>query len=183
MLLDRRGGAFICAMLASALFLLAGCGGKSSSAGNPSASSSSTSSGTTSASTGASGTSSPPLSKQFIAQADPICRKANSLLARSSAKGKKAPELAEAVVVNETIERKTAAALAKLSPPPALASGWAKMLGYRRALANELGTLAAAVKREDSSAVPALTRSKKKLHRDLSQLARSAGFKYCAKIG
>jgi hypothetical protein len=119
----------------------------------------------------------------FIEQADPICRKANVLLAQSSAKGKKPAELAVAVVANEAIERKAAAELAHLTPPPALASAWTKLLGDRRELANGLGNLAAAVKRQDQTALPASGKSKKKLHADLTKVASAAGFKDCSKIG
>jgi hypothetical protein len=185
MLFDRRGAVFLCALLASAVLLLAGCGGKSSTAGSAATgtSASATSNDTSTAASGAS-SSSGTAASAFIAQADTICGKANVLLARSSrAKGRTTAELAAAVVANETIERKAAAELAGLMPPTTLAPAWKRLLNDRRALADELGNLAAAVKRESQEALVTLGKSKKKLHTDLRQVAGKAGFKDCAKIG
>jgi hypothetical protein len=186
MLFDRHRTGPLCAVLASVALLLAGCGRKSTTAGSAATGTSpgATSSGTSTAAPSTSSSSPPGASAAaFIAQADPICRKANVLLAQSSAKGKNAAELAAAVIVNETVERKAATELAKLTPPSGLASVWVKMLNYRRELANALGNAAVAVKREAKASLPALTKAKKKLHRELSQTASSAGFKDCAKVG
>jgi hypothetical protein len=155
-----------------------GCGGKSD------VSSSVGKSTSTAAETGQTSASVSAKSEQsFIAQADAICRTSNVRLAHSKAKGEKTAELVAGVIANETIERKALAELGGLSPPPGLASVWKKMLGDRRDLANGLGNLAAATKREDQTALPALGKQKDKLHADLTKVASAAGFKDCSKIG
>jgi hypothetical protein len=176
----RRVFSALCAALCLVTLTLAaaGCGGKSD-----------TSSSTIKSTSTAAATqqTTPPAAKgsdgQFIAQADAICKKANVRLAHSGPKGEKTAELVAGVVENETIERKAVAELGGLKPPAALVSAWTKLLGDRRGLANGLGNLAAATKREDQAALSSLGPPKEKLHADLTKVASAAGFKDCAKIG
>jgi hypothetical protein len=155
-----------------------GCGGKSDVSGSISKSTSTTAeTGQTSAPVSAES------EQPFIAQADAICHTSNVRLAHAKAKGEKTAELVAGVIANETIERKALAELGGLRAPPALASVWKKILGDRRGLANGLGNLAAATKREDQTALPALGKQKENLHADLTKVASAAGFKDCSKVG
>jgi hypothetical protein len=121
--------------------------------------------------------------EQFIARADAICRTTNARLARTTPKGRSPAQIAAAVGENETIERSSNGRLAQLTAPSGLASTWAKMLGYRHQLANQLGSLAAATRRHATAPVKLLSASKKRVHGELRQLATRAGFKDCAKVG
>jgi len=188
---DRRGAFLICVMLVSATFLLAGCGGKSST-GTASAGSSGTSKTAKPAETDAS--SSQPGAdasrKQFIARADPICRRFNVELARSSAKGKggigngrERAAYVAGLLKNETIERRANSELARLAQPPALTADWGEMLADRRLLAKQLGELATALVRKNKVSEQELVNRKKEWHQALRQVAVKAGFKDCARVG
>ena len=154
----------------------AGCGGKSDV-------SSSSGAGAGTPSGGRKTAPRPAVSKrQFVAQADAICRRVNAELADSRVKGERPAELAALIVRNEAIERKAAGELARLTPPPGLASDWARLLGYRRSLATQLGEFAAAV-RSGKRQFPALAKAKERLHADLLETAVHVGLKDCAKTG
>jgi hypothetical protein len=174
-----RGAALTCVIVLAGA-PLAGCGSKTASTVRQPTSSASADAG----SAGAGTSTGEALSRSsLIAHADAICRETNAKLARTQAKGEGPEQVAAAVVENETIERKANGALAKLTPPAELASSWKKMLGYRRSLADQLGSLAAASRNHATASIKALGASKKKLHGDLRQLATKAGFKDCAKVG
>jgi hypothetical protein len=193
MLSDRRGVASTCSVLVLAIFPLAGCGGKSNAttAGAGTNATTLTSSAGKSATTeaGSSESSSAADSeKRFIAAADPICRHVNVQLARSSAQGgtKTARERARyvaALLRNEGLERRSTGELARLTPPPALAADWAKMLGYRRTLASQLGELSTALAHKDKVAQQDLISLKKERHQLLREVAGKDGFKDCATLG
>jgi len=174
---DRRAVGSLCAMLALAIFPVAGCGGKSS-MGTAGPAGKSVPLGTTSGQG-----ESTPSAKRFIALADRICHEVNLQLAHSSAKGKKRAGFIAALIRHETIERRAIGELAGLAPPPALAAAWRRVLGYRQSLANQLGTLAAAMKRRANASEDALVNSKKQVHRQLREVAGKARFKNCAKVG
>jgi hypothetical protein len=117
-----------------------------------------------------------------MAQADAICRKANTRLAKTHAKSRTAEGIAVAAVENEKIERTTVGELAKIKPPAELAAAWAKLLGIRRSLANRLGDFAAALRRGETK-FPRLSKSKKQLRAELSAVGSHAGFEDCTKVG
>jgi hypothetical protein len=125
-------------------------------------------------------------SKQFITQADEICRRANTGIARSEAKlkGKPLKPDAHAAVVtrNQEIEEAAIKELAKLKPPVDLAGAWQKMSVYREALARELGVFATATRLRATN-LAQLVASKKKLHAELRKVGSKARFKECAKLG
>jgi hypothetical protein len=176
-LLLRRSSP-LCATFCLATVALAavGCGGKSDASTTKSASAvAARTQSTTPAAAGP--------EQQFITHADGICQRTNARLAQSGPKGEKTAELVAGVVEHETIERRAVAELGGLKPSPALASAWGKMLSDRRDLANGLGALAAATKREDQAAISTLGKSKKSLHADLTKVASATGFKDCAKVG
>jgi hypothetical protein len=179
MLLHGRAVPIICASIVLAA-LAAGCGGGAKATGTASRASSSVASGA------GSDTNAPPNAgpkATFIVRAEGICRHTNAQLANTKPKGASPEQVAAAVIQNETIERKANGLLAKLSPPGSLAANWRKMLGYRRSLANQLGSLAAAARNHAATSVKLLGQSKKRLHGQLRRLAASAGFKDCAKVG
>jgi hypothetical protein len=124
--------------------------------------------------------------KQFIAQADEICRRANDGIARSEAtltgrRGK--PDAhAAAVTRNQGIEEQAIKELVKLKPPKELTGAWQKMSGYRQALAHQLGVYATATRLRAANVAP-LVASKKKLHAQLREVGIKAGFDDCAKLG
>jgi hypothetical protein len=167
--------------------VLAGCGGKSDASRStaPPASAKGTSSAaqTTPAPTTSTQAPAPTSSsKQFVAQADAICRKANARLARSKAKSRQPSDVAALIQGNQAIEQEAIGRLAKLGAPAELLPAWHKMLGYRRTLADQLGVYATAVGLGVKQ-LSSLAASKKKLHAELLKVGREAGFKDCAKIG
>lgn len=177
--------------IAAVVPFAAGCGGGSSARGagattasdtSSTAGASSTSGATATQTNTTQGSSAAPAAK-FIAQADAICRGANAQLAKSPKVATERPAVfAAAIVRNETIERKAAGDLSKLTPPAELAPAWAKVLADRRLLANQLGDFAAGVRRGEKK-FPALAASKRKLHAELREVAGKAGFKDCASVG
>lgn len=167
---------WVAALALSSLALpIAGCGGGSSNAATETAARSV--SRTTLTSPGSGGRTA------FIARADAICRETNVKLAQTKSKGESPEQVAATVVENETIERKANGRLAKLTAPASLAAAWRKMLGYRRVLADQLGSLAAAARSHSTPSVNSLSASKKQLHGQLRRLATKLGFQDCAKVG
>ncbi len=126
------------------------------------------------------------ISKQFIAQADEICRRANAGIARSEGelKGKRGEPDAHAAAIarNKEIEEKAIKELVKLKPPTGLAGAWQKMSLYREALAHQLSIYATATRLRVTN-VAQLVASKKKLHAELREVGSKAGFNDCAKLG
>jgi hypothetical protein len=120
---------------------------------------------------------------KFIASADAICRQTNAQLAAVQSKGRGPDQIAATVVEHETIERRAAGRLARLTPPAEIVSTWTRMLGLRRSLANQLGSLAAAFRNRATASIKLLGASKKRLHSQVRQLASSAGLKDCVKVG
>jgi hypothetical protein len=125
-------------------------------------------------------------SKQFIAQADAICRRANAGIARSETKlkGKRRKPDAHAAVVtrNQEIEEEAIKELVKLKPTADLTAAWQKMSLYRQALAHQLGVYVTATRLRVTNLGP-LVASKKKLHAELREVGSRAGFNDCAKLG
>jgi hypothetical protein len=180
MLSARPSPVLICTALVVAVF--AGCGGKSSTT------SSTTSAASLHTATGSNlGKSS--TARQLIAMADAICRESKAQLVRSDKRfyGEKhrqqRAELAAHVVRNETIERRTTGELAKLTPPSDLAPAFGKIVEYKRSLANQLGDLAALVRRGATASFSTLRKSKDRLSKQLAEVASKAGFKDCAIAG
>jgi len=56
-------------------------------------------------------------------------------------------------------------------------------VGYKRSLANQLGDLAALVRRGATAPLSALRKSKDRLYKQLAEVASKAGFKDCATTG
>jgi len=125
-------------------------------------------------------------SKQFIARADEICRRANAGLARSEAKVKgklrKPDAHAAAITRNQEIEEKAIKELVKLKAPADLAGAWQKMSLLRQALARQLGVYATATRLRVTN-LAQLAASKKKLHAELREVGSKSGFNDCAKLG
>jgi hypothetical protein len=172
-------GTVLC--LALACLLGAGCGGKSSgAAGDAKATSPAT---TTAAGNGGSSAAATDANRQFIVKADAACRRVNSELRKSKAKGSKPAQLAALVVANETIERNGVKKLSKLTAPAPLAEPWKMVLIYREELANELARLARAVRRHDTAPFAHLQKAKKEIRAKLAAEGKKFGFKDCARTG
>src|SRR5882757_3356676 len=149
MSIARSDLARTCGLLVCAGLLLGGCGGKS----RTMVSATSTTTSSAHATSGASATPRTAVvatRAELIAQADPVCRKANTELAATS-RGKTTAALAAGVVKNETIERRAGRELGALKPPKALAPAYRRMLFIRTSLANRLGELAAIVERSSTN--------------------------------
>jgi hypothetical protein len=160
------------------VFVLVGCGGGPSSAA-PSRS--------VAADRSATGTTGESLAEkartEFIAKADAVCGRQNAEITAVKPKSNTAQELTRLVHRNVALERKGLVQLGEFKPPDALAQRWQSILGYRRALIGELTALIQAVKHNDSSAIKALTASKKSTHSALRKAAKGAGFKQCSTVG
>jgi hypothetical protein len=161
----RKKGAFTALAILAAL-MAAGCGGGSSK-------------------TEPSGSSRPPGESvtvaRLIAQADPICRRLNVELA-AAARARSSVALATSALRNAALERTAVAELSKLTPPAALAQDWRQILEYRRTLAEELVKLGGYAKANDTQAIKALAVSKKRVHKQLFEIARRDGFAHCSRV-
>lgn len=166
---------WICLWLAIlGVSLLSGCGAGSSAGRATSADRSGPSSG---------------LGALLIARADAICARLNTeILARentvpAASEGELLREIERVVPGTAALERKAAADLASLAVPPTLAGTWQRIISYRQMLAAELDALVTAAKHDDTAAIAALKRSKKRAHGLLRQIASQSGFKDCGEVG
>jgi hypothetical protein len=165
--------------LGALALVVGGCGGSSATAG-----SSSTSVGTTSAqrSDPSRGGGAVAGSTQ-LAVAEAICNRVNTSIAASKPANASLPEIARIVPRNAAIERRAAAELTKLRPPASIARDWRLVLGYRRTLAAELGTLVSDARRQDLAAIKVLSAAKRRVHQELLATASRAGLKECGRAG
>jgi hypothetical protein len=122
-------------------------------------------------------------SSSFIARADVICARANAQIIALDARGSSTAEVERVIPRTIAIERRGVDRLATLKPPAALASAWRSMLADRRELANMLGTLLDAARRNDGGSLARLAASKKRVHTNLSKTAADNGFKDCGMVG
>jgi cell division inhibitor SulA len=116
---------------------------------------------------------------RLIVHADAICLRLNTELARTAGTG----IIAQSAPLHARLEKAALRELGTLTPPASLARDWAKILGYRRTLADELLTLSRAAKANDLAAVRALGVSKLRVHKELTQTAKRDGFTDCATVG
>jgi hypothetical protein len=166
----RRSLALICtaSCLACASIAAVGCGGKSDAARSSDGGSA----------TGAAGS-----EQSFRAQADAVCARINKDILAVKVKSATAAEVIRVAPRTIALERTGIGELEKLAPPSSLEGAWQRILGYRRTLAGELAQLLDIARRNDGSSIKPLAAAKKQAHAGLSQLAKRAGFKACAKVG
>jgi hypothetical protein len=119
----------------------------------------------------------------LIPTADAICKKLNAKLASERTDPHNDGELARGTRRHLALERAALLELAKLKPPSSLAQNWKQVVGYRRALAEELATLVGYAEAHNDKGIAALKASKLRLHRRLYEIASRAGFKDCALVG
>jgi hypothetical protein len=165
--------------LAAVALSAAGCGGGSSTAatGNVAASSPSAATGKNAQASGA-------LSKpQLVAQADAVCKRLNTELARVQAKSETAQEALRVVPRNIALERRALAELNGLRPAPSLAKGWAQIIADRKVLVDELAKLLDDASKGDKAGIRKLAQSKQLAHTTLNQAAKAQGFKDCGVLG
>ncbi len=170
-------GSRLCAVLAlgAAVLAAAGCGGGGSSQ--------TTASATTPGST-ASATSSSPEDAGLITKAEAICSRLNRTVTSAVVPGALDPrKIAAGAPRNAALERAAAEELSRLKAPATMAADWRKIVTYRLTLATELSELARAAQARRTVSITALAASKKRVHQQLSALAKRDGFKACARIG
>ncbi len=119
----------------------------------------------------------------LIPAADAICKQLNAKLASDPTAPSDDGQLARSTNRHLALERAVVLELAKLTPPASLAQSWKQILGYRRALAEELRMLIRYAEAHNAKGMQALKASKLRLHRELSKAASRSGFKDCALVG
>jgi hypothetical protein len=167
---------------------LAGCGGGSASTG-------STASSRVAATSRASSTAAqtPPTThrsstgtvlspRQLVVSAGAICERVNAELAAVQPKSASLAEIIRIVPRRAASERKAAAELSKLVPPPALSRDWSSIVAYRSALASELAQLVRAAQGKDRATIKALAASKSRAHARLLRTAERAGLTVCGHV-
>jgi hypothetical protein len=142
--------------------VIAGCGGGSGSAAQNSAATTAT-------------TARPQSRSPFIVRADAICGRVNAEIVSVKASSQSAREITRVASRHLSLERQGLGELEKLAPPSALASGWRRILSYRRTLADELTKFVNDTRRNDQSAVKTLIASKKRVHVSLRKSAAANG--------
>lgn len=126
---------------------------------------------------------SPRARSSLIPAADAICKQLNAKLASERSAPRDDGELARGTRRHLALERATLLELTKLKVPASLAQDWKQVLGYRRALAEELTTLVRYAETHNDKGIGALKASKLRLHRRLYEIASRTGFKDCALVG
>jgi hypothetical protein len=122
--------------------------------------------------------------RTLVASADGICRRLNSRLAASEpASHSKPAGFARNAFAHAALERQTLTELSRLSPPPAFAGDWARLLAYRRTLAAELVASGHEWAVYDKKSLLKLATAKARVHVEMFQLAHKAGFTACALVG
>jgi hypothetical protein len=171
--------------LCLAVLAFTGCGGKTSTATSAPGATTTASAKTAPSTTSSTSTAAAPTAQStgFVAEADAICRRGNAEIEAIKLNSGSAKEIERAAPPTMAIEQRVITALAKLDAPASLAHDWQRILGYRRTLAGELGTLLSDAKHNDTAALKPLAASKKQAHAELTATARANGFKDCGKIG
>ncbi len=188
--MDRRARKALISLLLPAALVpaIAGCGGGSSTAAPTVRSASTTSAATTTrAPTGTTAPTRQAAPQQsdasFVARADAVCRGINAEISSVKAKSSSVAEVKRFVPRNAALERAGVARLEQLTPPAPLKDAWQSILGYRRALATELGALLREARENDQPEMKAVIASKKQVHTNLDKVATANGFKECGKVG
>jgi hypothetical protein len=112
--------------------------------------------------------------------------KAGNLMVRKNVHAKKGNTLAgiaELTVYNQKVERKVVSELEQAKPPAELASAMKSIIGYRRALADELTAFAAIISKNDKAKLPPISQAKTQLRAQLAKAGKKTGLKECAKVG
>lgn len=120
---------------------------------------------------------------EFKVGAEAICRHLSRSLVQAPGKHITVAEIVHTAPKNAALERETAQGLASLSPPPAQAARWRRVVVLWRALAEELKALGAAAKTGDTTALNRLAASKKRTHASLQAAAKAAEVPVCGRTG
>jgi hypothetical protein len=135
--------------------------------------------GGTTSSAGLAAPKTPTSRRQVLTAADAVCERANKKLTSSPPKGAKPDEIAAEILANAKVEDQTVAELERLNVPADLSGPLRSVTKYRRSLADDLISLAGAMKRGDETALTAISYKKEKTHDLLLISAGRAGFKHC----
>jgi hypothetical protein len=163
----------IAAALAAAALTAVGCGGSSKSS-SQTLSAAATSVTQTQVSAG------PRLTAtELIAKADPICARVNAI--RASNKIRSRQDFTRVVTELASEEQHAVEGLNKLVPPTSLAGAWSRMLNGYRAIASNLAQVSRDAAANNFPAANSLVVVTTALHRQTAAIARSAGFKDCAR--
>lgn len=163
----RMSLALVAAMLATT-----GCGGSSKAGAGQQVAASSAASQPT------------PAKSQMMVQAEAICERLNAKLTGSPSVGAlTVANIVRYIPARATLERAATAELNALTPPASLASVWKTVIADRTALSDELEMLYRDARRNDAGAIKALRKTKGQNHKSLLDVASSAGFVACARVG
>jgi hypothetical protein len=115
----------------------------------------------------------------FISAADSICNRLNLAIADPPGTVLNDAKLAKLAPRHAVLEKKAVGELGRLVPPASMAPDWAKILAYRRTLAEQLAQLGAAAGAKDAAAIKKLAAAKGRVHHQLETLASHDGFHVC----
>jgi hypothetical protein len=168
----KISGAVILATMA-----LAGCGGGSSPSAQVPSGSDPQASGTSAAQNN--------IPKPFFAEAEAICGRLNTELAKRVPQKKKLSrrEVAAIAPIDAKLESAAVGELRRLTPTPAVSGTWLQIVLFRSALATQIEELGAAVAHGEARKIATLGKHKEAVHKSLSRIAGKAGFKECARVG
>ncbi|MGA9874414.1 MAG: hypothetical protein WBQ21_01230 [Solirubrobacteraceae bacterium] len=118
---------------------------------------------------------------KLIAQGDAICARANTKLsAVSIASYKEFPRVLPQVALYNTIELKE---LSKLVPPASLTSDWARIISSDQLYSEYINRIANYAQANNYSSATPLIHTAESIHKQLTEVAKRAGFKHCSQIG
>lgn len=166
--------------------LVAGCGGSSSKtvSNNATAPVTTSTSSTSSQVTQSSTTPSASLpAVAFVAKANAICLKMTKQLdAGSNVVIKTQADMARIYPQRAVIVQAAATDLGKLTPPPAMAAAYKRVVATRKGIAEDLAKYASEVKEKNENAQTELAVSYRTLQAETKVKAESSGLRACARI-
>jgi hypothetical protein len=124
-----------------------------------------------------------PLSQaQLVAKADAICARVDTEISDVKPVAPGPAEIAVVAPRSAALQRSAVAELSRLTPPPAVAPAWQRLIAYRRTLAEGLAKLASYAKQGDPRGVQAAGAALR-LPRTLLASVRRAGLQRCLVSG
>jgi hypothetical protein len=138
---------------------------------------------------GCGGSSGTTTKKDFVAQADPICKQvaleraaANTAVSKvSRSQTKELAMLARVAPSVASDEQQAILRLRALTPPSSLGSDWHALLTGMQQLASDATQIASDAKAKKLKGVESVTSSGRKLRQQLTTIATRDGFTYCGR--
>lgn len=169
--------------LTAVAVIVSGCGGSTKSGSSTAADVSPATSTTAAAAKSVTAAADALTRAQLIAAADRVCARANARIAKPGPAGNTGSnqEVAQNAQEIAGYDRAEVAGLRALVPPAELANDMRQIVAGFQGYANDVGTLGTDVQANDNASIQPLIASAKKLHEQVTAIAKRDGLTDCAK--